>query len=204
MPKITLDDQHIYRLDGVIIPGCSEILKDARLSDYSRVRPEVMEAASLFGQAVHAACELFDKGVLDETSLSFPLIPYLDGWKNFRNNYQPVIVPDWIERATGSVKWRFGCKPDRVLLFRDKVCVVEIKSTAAIMPSVAIQLAAQKIAVEENYKKVHRRIAVQLTGEDDGCGYQFHEFKKPTDEETFICARKLYQWRKENLCQTQS
>jgi hypothetical protein len=199
MNRITLDDNHIYRLDGAIIPGFSEIAREMGLSDYSHVSQAVMDAACQFGHAVHSACELHDKGVLDEDSLSLPLVAYLNGWRNFSRDYNVLVVPDWIEAVTGSARWRFGCKPDRVVVIRDKVVVVEIKSTTSIMPAVSLQTAAQKIAVEENYGKVHRRMAVRLTGEDDGCGYCVHEFKNQKDEETFICARKLYAWKKENL-----
>lgn len=195
MNNFTLDENHIYRLNDKIIPGCSEILKDMGLSDYSNARQDVLEAAAKFGSAVHKACDLHDRGTLDYKTLSAPLVPYLDGWKKFISDYQAVVVPDWIERISGSLRWRFGVTPDRVLVIKDRVVVCEIKSTTSIMRSVALQTAAQKIAVEENYGKVHRRIAVQLTDSS----YKIHEFKNQNDEETFICARKLYAWKKENL-----
>jgi len=199
MNRFTLDSGHIYRLDGNIVPGYSQIIKELALSDYSHVPQAIMDAASLFGDAAHKACELDDLGTLDMDTLSAPLLPYLQGWANFKEDYKAIVIPEWVERVSGSVRWRFGCKPDRVLDFPKGLGVTEIKTTTTIMPSVALQTAAHKIVFEEETKKkIVLRYAVQLAPEAPR-GYRIKEFKNKTDEETFICARKLYAWKKENL-----
>lgn len=199
MNRFTLDENHIYRLDGQIIPGFSEIAKAEGLSDYSHVSRVVMDAACQFGSAAHKACELSDLKELDLKSLSDPLVPYLHGWENFLFNYKAVVIPEWVERVSGSVRFRFGCKPDRVVETPHELVVVEIKTTTSIAPVVALQTAAHKIVFEEETKqKIKKRLAVQLDPETPR-GYRVHEFKKKTDEDCFICIRKAYQWKKENL-----
>lgn len=195
MNKFTLDENHIYRLDGVIIPGCSEILKSCGVSDYSAVPKNVLEASAQFGRAVHSACELWDKATLDMENLSAPLIPYLDVWKQFLDDYKPGFLFDWIETPTGSIKHRFGCTPDRVFIIRDKVWILEIKTTSSILPSVSLQLAAQSIAVSEHYGKVNKRAAIQLTDS----GYKLFPFDNPTDESVFLNCLKIQQWKERNL-----
>lgn len=192
---ITLDENHIYRLDGQIIPGCSQILKSCGLSDYSNVPKDILDAASNFGTAVHLATALWDKNTLDMSTLSEPLVPYLEGWKRFIDDYKPTVLTEWTENPMGSVKYRFGCTPDRVLIVRDKIWVLDIKTTSSILPSIAIQTAAQAICIKENYKKVHKRVAIQLTENN----YKLFPFDKPSDEATFLACLRVFNWKKENL-----
>ena len=77
---------HTYRDKGVLVPGVTSILSP--LSDFSFVNPDVLEAASAFGTAVHLACELWDNGQLDEDALDPALVPYLAGWKQFSEDWK--------------------------------------------------------------------------------------------------------------------
>ena len=188
-------ESHVYRLNGKIIPSVTGILSDAGLFDYRGVPPEVMEAARLFGQAVHRATELYDMESLDMATVNEPLIPYLEAWKKFRADFKVVIYPSWIEKPICSYKYQFGTIPDRICSIGNKVTLIEVKSTATIQKAVAIQMGGQEIVVEENYGKVRQRIAVQL--KPDGT-YRIEEFKNPTDKTVFISALNVWRWRKEN------
>jgi hypothetical protein len=194
--KLTFDkNTHTYYLDDKKIPSCSAILSSCGMSDYSQVPKDVLEASAKFGSAVHKCCELWDKSTLDESSLSAPLIPYRKHWIQFLCDFNAVIVKDYIETPIGSLKYRFGCTPDRVLVIKNKVWVLEIKTTSTILPAVGLQLAAQKIAIEENYGKVHNRVAIQLT-ED---GYKLFPLDDPSDESTFLACLRVWNWKERNL-----
>lgn len=81
------EDLHEYRLDGVTIPSVTQVLQVTGLSDVSKIPAAVLYRASLFGKAVHKAIELYTKGTLDIESLDPNLIPYLNGWKAFVDDF---------------------------------------------------------------------------------------------------------------------
>ena len=72
---------HTYKTDDVVRPGVTTILKKARLIDTDA--PWFDEYSRDRGTAVHLACELWDLGTLDESTLDPVLVPYLDGWRLF-------------------------------------------------------------------------------------------------------------------------
>lgn len=195
--EFTFDKKtHTYRINGKIIPGVTQILSDEGLFSYLGVPPETMEAARKFGAAAHKACELYDKGILDEKSLSEPLIPYLAGWKKFLDDFKPIIYPDWIEKPICSYKYQFGTTQDRVMSVNSKVTIVEIKTTTIMQPAVAIQTAGQAIAVEEWFGKVKQCMAVRLL--PDGT-YKIEIYDNLADKTIFISALHIWRWKRENL-----
>lgn len=194
--KLTFNSEaHEYFLDGVRIPGVSEILTGAGLVDLSQIRPDVLESARKFGKAVHTACELWDKNDLNIDILSAPLIPYLEAWKKFIADYDVVLGVS--EKIVYSAKWRFAGTLDRLGFANNKLTLIDIKSGSTIQPATALQTAGYKIAYEEMTKlKIKQRWIVQLN-ED---GYKITECKEQSDESVFIGTMQVYQWlKKHNL-----
>ena len=71
---------------GRVVPGVTSVLEPLQLYDFEDnpfITPEVLIRARDFGRNVHLAVHLFNMGVLDETALDAPLVPYLAGWKAF-------------------------------------------------------------------------------------------------------------------------
>lgn len=106
------EEGHCYKLSGVSIPSVTQVLQTAGLVDFSRVPLDVLEAARRFGTAVHKACELLDKGTLDERSLDPNLWPYLDAWSDFKKDYKPEFIE--IEKPICSITYRVAGTPDRI------------------------------------------------------------------------------------------
>lgn len=196
---------HSYFLDGKEIPGLSYILDSCGLCRYDKVRKDVMEAARERGDAAHFATRLFDEDnpnpakmisipEWEEKSLSEPLDPWtrsrLQGWINFRKDFKfnPVLIEKPMSHCLNGMA--FGMTPDR---FGDGTCgamVIEIKATASIEPSHAIQTAAQALAFKTHESNVGRYV-VQLLEND----YKPLEFKDRQDERLFGCALALTSWR---------
>ena len=95
------EEQHAYTLNSVVVPSVTKILQIVGISDFSKVPADILERARLFGTAVHKACELFDKGTLDERTLDTNLWPYLDAWFAFKKDYQLEFIE--IEKPIASV-----------------------------------------------------------------------------------------------------
>jgi len=106
------EDKHIYKLNGMPLVSVTKILQMAGLADFSKIPFERLEASRKFGQAVHRACELFDKGTLDERSLDTNLWPYLDGWVACKKEYKWDFVA--IEQPIISTIYRVAGTPDRI------------------------------------------------------------------------------------------
>lgn len=187
---------HVYRLGGDIIPSVTQILSAEGLFDYIGVPEESMEAARIFGSAVHMACELWDRGTLDISTLSAPLVPYLDAWKKFISDFKPVINQEWIEKYICSYQHRFGTIPDRVWSINNKLTDIEIKSVTTMQKATGIQLAGQCIAIAENLGKVRQRWAVQL--KDNGT-YKLYTYDNSADETIFVSCLNVFRWKRENL-----
>jgi CRISPR/Cas system-associated exonuclease Cas4 (RecB family) len=175
----------------------TEILRSEGFIDFSMVPAEIMERAQIFGTALHKATELWDKNDLDITTLSAPLIPYLEAWRKFIKDFNITIKPDEIERHLTSKKLGFQGTPDRFTVINGKITIVDLKSSTSMYPATEIQTAAYQILVEENTGlKVSQRWGVQLTEKGT---YKIEPYKDPTDRSVFLSALNIYNWKRRHL-----
>jgi hypothetical protein len=185
MTGLTFDEAtHTYRFNGNVVPGVTSVLSP--LTDFSRVPPHVLEAASNFGKAVHMACELDDLGTLDEAALDPALAPYLQGWRKFSQDY--AVEWDCIEEPIYHATMNYAGTPDRFGNVKGEFTVVDIKSTAQLYPSVGPQLSAYANAKGNPFAK---RLAVQLKA--DGT-YVAKPYTDPTDWPVFASLLTLRNW----------
>lgn len=198
MPEFTFDPQtHTYFLDGAQIPGTTDVLKEMRIVDYSFINQDTLQRAAKFGTAAHRATELSDQGVLDLESLSPPLVPYLEAWKKFREDFG--FMPELIEYRSFHPLHKYGFTLDRIGKFlksthKGRRATVDIK-TGIILPGFAIQTAAYEGGYNANYprKKSDLRMTVRL--KDDGT-YQIEVHENKSDFSTFLSCLQLYRYRK--------
>jgi hypothetical protein len=81
-------ERHEYKLNGVVIPSVTQILKAAGLSDFSGVNADLLQRSANFGTAVHKAIELRSKGTLDNNSVDEGLKSYLLQWDAFASQFK--------------------------------------------------------------------------------------------------------------------
>jgi len=199
MPNFEYDpENHIYKLDGNVIPGYSEIAKAEGLVDLSAVDGKILQESADFGKKFHRMTQLWDKKRLDLATLDKQLIPWLETYKRFLKEYKVEIYAEWIEQPIYSTIWKYGTTPDRLGMVNGKLTVAEIKTTTTIHPAVRLQLAAQKIALtEQTGLKITKRMAVQFFQDE----YKVHPYDSPKDERIWLSAVILYNFKKENkLC----
>lgn len=188
MSVLTFDpDTHTYRYGGQLVPGVTSVL--APITDYSAVPRAVLQRAADFGRAVHLACELDDLGELDEDSLDDALAPYLHAWRAFCADYE--VQWDGIEVPGYSKTMRYAGTPDRSGVVQRLHAVVDIKTTATLMPSVGPQLAAYAALVAPASPNALTRIGVQLKG--DGT-YHAETYNNPSDMPLFLSLLTLRNW----------
>lgn len=184
---LTFDEaRHEYRYNGEVIPSVTTILKP--LVDYSAIHPDVLKRASELGTMVHKTTELFDEGVLDEDDLDPVLVPYLDGWKRFRQ--EVGFVPDSIEKRMYHPTFRYCGTSDRTGAIRGVKAVVDIKKMMTLGPVIGVQLAAYKEALNLTGAGIEKRYALGLR--PDGT-YRLQEFADTSDLPCFMSL--LTMWR---------
>lgn len=171
------------------LPRVTEILQSAGLTDFSMVPQDVLEASRLFGSAGHRMCELLDRNMLAEDSLSPSLLPYLAKWRKLKADYDILSFLE-IEREVTSTKWRFYGHLDRLVLIKNRLILWELKFTNTMQWTTGIQLAGYKIAYEEMTKqKIRERWGVQFTDDSSDCRITIYD--DPSDESVFLSALNI-------------
>ena len=80
MPKLELDDQHVYRLDGRRLISVTQALNI--LDDRWKVDPFYLER----GRIIHLATEYLDRDELDLQTLDDQILPYFNAYVKFEED----------------------------------------------------------------------------------------------------------------------
>ena len=181
MSQFKYDDAtHTYTLGTLRLPYVSEILLPLR--DFSGIPPERLEEARRIGKVVHKFTEQFDKRVLDVSQVPAGLLGYILAWKKFRD-WSGVEIRE-IEIPAYHPKFLYGCTVDRVVLWRRRCAVVEIKTTEKISKVDALQTAAQA-----EIWKASARYTVRL--KEDGT-YELQPWEDKTDFGVFLSQLNVF------------
>lgn len=88
------DDEHMYLVDGLIVPSITQMLKIKFGGRYASIDKDVLKRASDAGTAVHEAIETFCKTGLDNGLPEVRNFNFLRGAYGFkvRENETPVIL----------------------------------------------------------------------------------------------------------------
>lgn len=186
-------EAHVYAWNGKRIPSVTQVLD--RLHDFSHVPMEVLEAAKTRGSNVHSACQFFDEGDLDESSLEPSELGYVQAWQRFCAEHHP----NWsmIETPLYHPVFCYAGTPDRIgSILSGGVRIdaqVDIKTSASSHPVWGVQTAAYNAAA--NF--TGRRFTCQLRANGT---YKLIEWSDPTDWPVFLSLINLSNWtRKHNL-----
>lgn len=188
MPSLVFQDEgHIYRLDGIEIPSVTTVIKEAGLSDFSKVNPELLERACKFGTAIHTAIQLSVKGTLDHDSLDSALLPYLNQYRAFCSDFQ--YTPKEMEYQVFNKNLGVAGTIDQLGYIQGELTLVDIK-TGHFKASDMVQVSAYGYLYP-----VNRVLILYLTGN----GYKVQEIKRQDRkrcEALFLNALSLYNYRK--------
>ena len=188
---------HKYYYNDIEVAGVSSVLKAANLSNIGFIPRNILERSSRFGNAVHLATELYDKGELDEDTLDPALASYVTAWAKFLSDSGYKV--EHIEAKVYSKKYNYMGTLDRVLVNGAKRAICDLKS-GLIYPYMAIQTSSYQEAFNEGLKaKDHagERLVVQL--KDDGTySLPKKEFYSKNDFAVFKACLTIRNWRKNN------
>ena len=177
-------------------PSVTQILAEAGITNYDGIAPDILEAAAAFGTAVHLATALYDQGILAKKILAPELKPYLNGWIQYRKDTGLIILE--VEPEIFSKKYGTIGHPDRIVMLRERKTVIELKSTAVLMSSTAIQTAGYQGIYNEGKpikEKIKDRLGVLL--KPDGT-YQMKLYTDKGNWSVFLAALTIRNWRERN------
>lgn len=184
-------ESHTYWLGGVRLPSVTEILQP--LQELDGIPRAVLEAAAHFGKHVHEACDLWNRGQLDEAALDPHLVPYLAGWKQFLSESGFEVVHSELRLVHRTAGYAGTC--DVVLRNPRKrsIHVGDIKSSATVPRTAALQTAAYREAyLQDHLVCSATRYAIHLR--NDG-RYSLHTYTESIDWSYFLSARNIWRFR---------
>lgn len=199
MTELELDlDSHRYTLDGVVIPGCTQVLTAMGATPgFNFLSPEELEFYRSRGHAVHSAVEYSVKGTLDRRTLVEEVKPYLEGWQRAVEDHGIEVLEidsePFVERPLSHPVFRYGVKPDVVARIGKESGPIEIKATSAHAPATGLQLAAQLIAIRQVRPKIgDMRIGLRLLPKPPY--YDLKHYTDKTDEAVWLSLLNGYNW----------
>jgi len=189
--KIEFDPiRHEYFVAGKKVPSVTGIISD--LQDFSAIPADILERSAQFGKHVHKACELYDDNNLDRDSLDPALDEYLSGWIKFLDCSGVQITLN--EQKVFSKKYGYAGTLDRGGIFKNKLCLFDIKSGVQ-SKSAGPQTAAYNNAFHEmTGEKFFRRFTVLLRPND----FKLVEYKSRNDFNIFLSCLNIYNWKVAN------
>ena len=183
MNIIYTEEPHGYIVDGKPMDALSDMMKAMGICGYDNVPEYIMQKAADLGHAVHKATHLID---IDELGSYDPAIQsYLDAYQAFKDELQPTFVAHEVSVASKALK--IATTLDRVGILNNKLSVIEIKTTSALMKkSIRIQTAAHQFIYNMGKlpkDQIKKRYVLWLrnTGK-----YELIPMTNPRDEGLFI------------------
>lgn len=187
---------HEYRLDGVVIPSVTQILKAEGLTDFSMVPEAILEANSRFGKALHACVDYRIKGTLKESSVDPALKPHLSGWDNFVEDFGFKVKRSEVQGVHPLYRYAFTTDLLGEITNGNFLgdAVGDIK-TGMIKPADKIQIAAYKMAVGKQYKNT---FLLYLNPDYRPRGYKvIFATNNKMEQGLFLSALSIHNWKKQ-------
>lgn len=144
-----IEDEHVYLVDGVILPSITQILKTKFGGKYDGVNQKVLKRASELGTMVHKEIEHYEKygenGSTKELR-NYKVLKKLHGFECIDNEVPVILFKDGKPFACGTL--------DLVIKEGNKVGLGDIKRTSALDKNyLAYQLNLYRIAYMQSYDK---------------------------------------------------
>lgn len=183
MPNLTYSDaDHIYRLDGVVIPSVTQTLETAGIIQPYTGDPWYGDR----GTAVHAATWLDDQGVLDEATVDPHIVGFVEAWRRFRR--ESGFTPVGGEMPLHHTLHRYAGTPDRW----DISLLTDIKTGKEAHWHI-LQRAAYRELLKQAGVKIRRDCCVYLSA--DGRYTTSKQSSTQQDLSVFLSALTVHRWR---------
>ncbi len=162
--EIVFDPEpHTYTYRGVRYQSVSQIIRAAGLSqDFSMVPPEIMAVAQHRGRMVHLACQLFDEGRLDFSTVDERISGYVNAYILFRMEREVKMID--VERQLLSPDLGYAGTPDRVVWMDGRRAIIDLKTAQQLSAGMGLQTQGYKFLREFLFPRepIHERYGLRL------------------------------------------
>lgn len=151
---------HIYRLNGVIIPSVSKIIEPVSLATYGTVNQAVLQRAADRGTAVHKAIENYNNyGIMD---IDNELSGYADAYRKWYDIRVPEV--EHCEIRFYHKVMRYGGTADCLARFDGKLWLIDYKTSYKVVDkNYRLQLEAYVQALSSHGIFVDAKMVLHLT-----------------------------------------
>lgn len=189
MTELTLDNQHVYRLGGRVLPGVTQIIRSC-ISGW-----QAGEWYLQRGQAVHAAIHLHLQGRLDRSSLD----PRIEGRVRAIIAFleQTKLEPLAVEWRLASEKYQFAGTLDFYARRRNPAGFFLVDWKSTLTPEVRVQLGAYSLLLKESGSNpITTAVAVEARDDETfKCGY-YIAAELRAGEQTFLAMLTVHNFKK--------
>ncbi len=174
---------HTYTWKGARVPSVTTIIRRVLGNPFEHVAASLLAYARQRGTAVHKACELDDAGELDESTVDARIVPYLDAWRLFRQQFKFRVL--FAEKPLYSEFHGFAGTPDCCIECDLGWLAVLDRKTGLPGPAAALQTAAYGHLVDRHIDSdiPVRRFALRMLPNGK---YKLHEYTAPGDWREFL------------------
>lgn len=186
--KIQFNEElHEYRVNGVVMPSVTTILRLSGLADFSAIPEQSREYVLLRGKATHRACHYMLEGDLDESTLDPEIQPRVEALKAFLFHSGFLPRPGMIEQVVYDSTYHFCGTYDVVgelpaLRFEPALC--DWKNCDPRMSGTQYQTAAYLLCIPG----VHYRAGVTLKADGNFSVTTYSPSTLLRDQHTFLAA----------------
>lgn len=191
--RVTMDGDHVYSVGGAVVPGVTTICEIIAPLNLSFAAPVDLAYRRDIGIAVHEMTANDDYGILDESTVSEELRPYLEAWRAFRREKHFELQE--AELRIYSAKHRYAGTLDRRGTVNGRPAILDIKTGTVDLAYVGPQTAAYEFADREWAGiggRPRDRFAVKLN--DDGA-YALIPCRDKRDIDVFLYGLQIWNWR---------
>lgn len=160
-PELTFDEfTHTYRLNELIIPSVTTVMKPLSDDFYRAVDPDVLERAAKRGTAIHNAVENFAKFGIEDIPPDYA--GYFQAFLKWWELQQPEVLAT--ECRVYHKILRYAGTADLLCVIGGRVTLVDYKSSAQVNSKLcAVQLEGYDRAFESHGVKIEDRLILHLS-----------------------------------------
>lgn len=167
LPELTFEEtSHTYRLDGLIIPSVTTLMKPLSEAYYGGIDAKVLNRAADRGTSVHSAIDLYCRfGIID---IEPELEGYFEAFKAWFKDYD--VKPYATETRTYNKSLLYAGTVDMSCSERGVDTLADFKTTAGFSAMLCgVQLEAYDRAQESHGVKYQNRAIIQLKNDGTYC-----------------------------------
>lgn len=145
LPELTFDEaNHIYRLNGTVIPSVSKLMEPLKDQCYGGVSQKTLANAAAKGSSVHNSIENWIKFGIDDIPSAHR--GYFEGFREWWDQYQPTVFGS--EVRIYHKLMRYGGTIDLFCAIGDYLTLVDFKTTYSLLEmTCGVQLEAYSQAL---------------------------------------------------------